>query len=174
MYKKIILTVTSIFVIAVFLTGCAGMATKATESNFQEPVVTLSYVDIAHYFGWWYYGPKVKPDKGKAGHNASPLDYAFVFNIHNPNAFPVLLEDLKFAVALDGFELNSGYAKELMWIPAGKTSQLKVEVMMDFRGTQLSLLIVACSAVVKDLDVCLLKEADFRTGILGDGTEIRL
>jgi LEA14-like dessication related protein len=125
------------------MTGCAGLTAKPSESNYKDPVVTLNYVDIAHYFGWWYFSPKVKPTKGKAGHNSAPLDYAFIFDIHNPNPYPVKLEDFKFLVALDGFELNSGYAKEAMWIPAGKTSQLKVEVMFDFRGTQLSLLIVA-------------------------------
>jgi len=140
--KSFIFIVLSIFTLTVLLAGCAG-APKPSESNYKDPVVTLNYVDIAHYFGWWYYGPKVKPTKGKAGYNAAPLDYAFIFDIHNPNPYPVKLEDLKFLVALDGFELNSGYAKEAVWIPAGKTSQLKVEVMFDFRGTQLSLLIVA-------------------------------
>ena len=141
--KSILLTCFSLFIIVAFMTGCAGLMAKPSESNYKDPVVTLNYVDVAHYFGWWFYGPKVKPDKGKAGYNSAPLDYAFIFDIHNPNSYPVKLEDLKFLVALDGFELNSGYAKEAMWIPAGKTSQLKVEVMFDFRGTQLSLLIVA-------------------------------
>jgi hypothetical protein len=125
-----------------FFTGCAGTQ-KASESNFKTPVVTLDYVDVAHYFGWWYYSPKIKPTKGKAGHNSAPLDYAFIFNIENPNSFPVLLDGFKFACVLDGFELNSGYSTDPMWIPAGKTNQLRVEVMYDFRGAQLSLLIVA-------------------------------
>jgi LEA14-like dessication related protein len=141
--KSILLTCFSLFIIVAYMTGCAGLTAKPSESNYKDPVVTLNYVDIAHYFGWWYFSPKVKPTKGKAGHNSAPLDYAFIFDIHNPNPYPVKLEDFKFLVALDGFELNSGYAKEAMWIPAGKTSQLKVEVMFDFRGTQLSLLIVA-------------------------------
>ena len=141
--KSILLTCFSLFIIVAYMTGCAGLTAKPSESNYKDPVVTLNYVDVAHYFGWWLYGKKVKPTKGKAGHNSAPLDYAFIFDIHNPNPYPVKLEDFKFLVALDGFELNSGYAKEAMWIPAGKTSQLKVEVMFDFRGTQLSLLIVA-------------------------------
>jgi hypothetical protein len=124
------------------LSGCASRG-KPSDSNFKTPVVTLDYVDVAHYFGWWYYSPKVKPTKGKAGHNSAPLDYSFVFNIENPNSFPVQLDGFKFACVLDGYELNSGYSTETMWIPAGKTNQLKVEVMYDFRGAQLSLLIVA-------------------------------
>jgi hypothetical protein len=139
--KSILLTCLSVFVVAVLLSGCAAM--KPTESNFKTPVVTLDYVDVAHYFGWWYFSPKVKPTKGKAGHNSAPLDYAFAFNIHNPNSFPVMLDGFKFACVLDGFELNSGYSNEIMWIPAGKTNQLRVEVIYDFMGALHSLLIVA-------------------------------
>ena len=140
--KSIVLIFLSVFVLAVLMSGCAGMS-KPTESNFKTPVVTLEYVDVAHYFGWWYYSPKIKPTKGKAGHNSAPLDYAFIFNIKNPNSFPVMMDGFKFACVIDGIQLNSGYSTETMWIPAGKTNQLKVEVMYDFRGAQLSLLIVA-------------------------------
>ena len=140
--KSIVLIFLSVFVLAVLMSGCAGLS-KPTESNFKTPVVTLDYVDVAHYFGWWYYSPKVKPTKGKAGHNSAPLDYAFIFNIKNPNSFPVMLDGFKFACVIDGIQLNAGYSTETMWIPAGKTNQLKVEVMYDFRGAQLSLLVVA-------------------------------
>jgi hypothetical protein len=143
MYRKsIVLIFLSVFVLAVLMSGCASLS-KPSESNFITPVVTLDYVDVAHYFGWWYYSPKVKPTKGKAGHNSAPLDYGFIFNIKNPNSFPVQLDGFKFACLIDGIELNAGYSTETMWIPAGKTNQLKVEVMYDFRGAQLSLLIVA-------------------------------
>ena len=141
--KSIILICFSFIVIAAFLTGCAGMAAKPTEKSFQAPVVTLNYVDVAHYFGWWYNSPKVKPTKGKAGHNAAPLDFAFIFDINNPNSFPVLLDGFKFATVLDGIEINTGYSTETQWIPAGKTNQIKVEVMYDVFGTLHSLLIVA-------------------------------
>lgn len=140
--KSIVLILLSVFIMGVLLSGCASRS-KPSDSNFKTPVVTLDYVDVAHYFGWWYYSPKVKPTKGKAGHNSAPLDYSFVFNIENPNSFPVQLDGFKFACVLDGYELNSGYSTETMWIPAGKTNELKVEVMYDFRGAQLSLLIVA-------------------------------
>jgi hypothetical protein len=143
MRKKLTgLIILSVFIFAVLLSGCVGMQ-RASDSNYKTPVVTLDFVDVAHYFGWWYYSPKVKPTKGKAGHNSAPLDYAFIFNIENPNSFPVMLDGFKFACLIDGIELNAGYSTETMWIPAGKTNQLKVEVMYDFRGAQLSLLVVA-------------------------------
>lgn len=140
--KSIVLIFLNVFVIAVLMSGCAGLS-KPTDSNFKTPVVTLDYVDLAHYFGWWYYSPKVQPTKGKAGHNSAPLDYAFIFKIKNPNSFPVMLDGLKFSCVIDGIPLNAGYSNETMWIPAGKTNQLRVEVMYDFRGAQLSLLVVA-------------------------------
>jgi len=140
--KSIVLTGLSVIVITALIMGCASVP-KPTEKNFKTPVVTLNYVDVAHYFGWWFYSPKVKPTKGKAGYNAAPLDFAFIFDINNPNPFPVLLDGFKFATVLDGYEINSGYSTEAQWIPAGKTNQIKVEVMYDVRGTMLSLLIVA-------------------------------
>lgn len=140
--KSILRTCLIVLVMTVSLLGCAAMQ-KPSESNFKDPVVTLDYVDVAHYFGWWYYAPNVEPTKGVAGHNAAPLDYAFIFNIENPNSYPVMLESLKFACVLDGFEINSGYSFEPMWIPAGKTNQLKVEVLFDPRGTMMSLGVVA-------------------------------
>ena len=140
--KSIVLTCLIVMVMTVLFFGCAALQ-KPTESNFKDPVVTLDYVDVAHYFGWWYYSPKVEPTKGTAGHNAAPLDYAFIFDIENPNSYPIMLESLKFACVIDGFEINSGYSYESMWIPAGKTNQLKVEVMFDPRGTMMSLGVVA-------------------------------
>jgi len=140
--KLTVVTCLSVLAIAVLFSGCASFS-KPTESNFKDPVVKLNLVDLAHYFGWWYYSSKVEPTKGTAGNNAAPLDYAFIFDIENPNSYPIMLESLKFACVLDGFEINSGYSNETMWIPAGKTNQLKVEVMYDFSGTQLSLLVVA-------------------------------
>jgi len=129
-------------VLFAFLSGCASMQ-KPTESNFKDPVVTLDMVDVAHYWGFWVYSPKIEPTAGKAGNNSAPLDYAFTFNIQNPNSFPVKMEDFKFACLIDGYQLNSGYSTEVMWIPAGKTNQLKVEVMYDYLGALHSLGIVA-------------------------------
>src|SRR5210317_410766 len=98
--KSIVLILLSIFIMGVLLSGCASMS-KPSDSNFKAPVVTLDYVDVAHYFGWWYYSAKVEPTKGKAGNNAGPLDYAFIFNIENPNSFPVMLDGFKFACVID-------------------------------------------------------------------------
>ena len=97
-------------VAAAFLAGCAGMSNKASATNFKNPVVTLNHAEVPSYFGYWFYNNKVQPTnpkEAKPGNNGAPLIYAFIFNVNNPNDFPVLMDNLKFTVALEGFELNA-------------------------------------------------------------------
>jgi len=123
------------------LAGCAGMMAKPTESNFKPPVVTLDYVEVAHYWGWWYFASKVKPTAGDAGNYGAPLDLAFIFNVENPNPYPVLMEELKFTVAFEEFDLNTVGSFETQWIPGGKSNQVRVHAMFDGRQSLLSLLV---------------------------------
>ncbi len=119
-------------VAALVASGCAGVQ-KATESTFQAPTVALNRAEVANYFGFWFYNNKVQPslpEGGKPGNNGAPLIYHFVFDIANPNAFPVRLDNLKFTVALDGFELNTVGSQDEIWIPGGKTSQLRVPCVL--------------------------------------------
>ena len=90
--------------LAVFLFGCA---TVPTEDNFRDPNVTLNRVEVAHYWGWWYFSNKIEPTMGTAGNYGAPLDLAFVFDIENPNAYPVRMEDLKFTVAFEELDRKS-------------------------------------------------------------------
>ena len=141
MQKKAILRIClSVLVIAFLMTGCAAMQ-KPSDSNFKSPTVTLSHVELEHYFGWWFYGAKVKPTKGKAGNNGAPLDYAFIFEITNPNNYPVMLDGFSFSVALEEFGLNRAMSPETMWIPAGKTNQIRVHAVFGVRAAQMSLLV---------------------------------
>jgi len=141
MQKNAILRIClSVLVIAFLMTGCAALQ-KPSESNFKSPTVTLSHVELEHYFGWWFYGAKVKPTKGKAGNNGAPLDYAFIFEITNPNNYPVMLDGFSFSVAFEEFDLNRVIAPETMWIPAGKTNQIRVHALFGVRAVQMSLLV---------------------------------
>lgn len=127
-----------IAIFAVFLFGCA---TVPSEDNFQDPLVTLNRVEVAHYWGWWYFSNKIEPTMGTAGNYGAPLDLAFVFDIKNPNAYPVRMEDLKFTVAFEEFDLNTVSSPETQWIPGGKTNQVRVHAMFDGRQSLLSLLV---------------------------------
>lgn len=141
--KLIILICCSFVFIAAFLPACTSekKAPGPTEQNFKAPTVTLKSVEVAHYWGWWYFSGKVAPTKGTAGDYGAPLDLAFVFDIQNPNSYPILMDSLKFTVAFEEFDLNSLFSMETQWIPAGKTNQLRVHGMFDGRQSLLSLLV---------------------------------
>ncbi len=139
--KNVLLMILCVFVVAVFLSGCAGMQAKPTAKNFKTPVVTLDSMEVAHAFGYWYFSNKVKPTKGKPDNVGAPLDLAFTFNVENPNTFPVLMENLKFAVAFEEFDLNMVSTNAAQWIPAGKTNQVNVHAHFDVRQSLLSLLV---------------------------------
>jgi hypothetical protein len=66
---------------------------------------------------------------------------AFIYEINNPNAFPVMLDGFKFSILFDDFEVNTVSSPEAMWIPAGKTNALRVPAIFDTRQTLLTLLL---------------------------------
>ncbi len=131
-----VLSVALMFVL-VAVTGCVPV--KPSESNFKTPVVTLDHVEVANYWGWYYYSKKIEPTKGPAADRGAPLVLAFVFDVTNPNEYPVEMETFKFTVAFEEFELNTVNTYETMWVPAGKTSQYRVIAVFDARTSLLSL-----------------------------------
>jgi LEA14-like dessication related protein len=131
-----------ILVVLGFLSGCAGMAEKSTDQTFKAPIVTLDSMEVAHYWGWWYYAKAVPPTYGTAGNYGAPLDLAFIFNIQNANSFPVMIESLKFTVAFEEFDLNTLILTDTQWIPPGKTNQVRVHAMFDGEQSRLSLMLV--------------------------------
>lgn len=141
MYKRILIGFLA-GVTAIFFMSCAGMGPpKPSKANFKAPVISLSHAEVAHYWGWWYYSKKVAPTKGDAGDYGAPLDLAFVFDIQNPNPYPIQMESFKFTVAFEEFDLNTVSAMETQWIPAGKTNQVRVHAMFDGRQSLLSLMV---------------------------------
>jgi len=139
--KSKLLSIVCFIVIAAFLFGCAGAPAKPTEKSFKAPVITLESMEVAHAFGYWYFSKKVEPTKGKPDNVGAPLDLAFTFNVENPNGFPVLLENFKFGVAFEDFDVNTVSSTATQWIPGGKTNQIKVHAHFDVRQTLLSLLV---------------------------------
>lgn len=131
MNKKRILMITCIFGIGLILMSCAGMPTKPTEANFKAPVISLDTVFVPKYFGYWFYNAQITPVKGKAGNNSSPLIVSLLFNITNPNNYPVKLDGLVFTVTFEGIDVNMINVLETQWIPAGKTNQISVMSTID-------------------------------------------
>ena len=130
-----------IFAIGLFLVSCAGIPTKPTEANFKAPVIALESAQVTQYNGYWYYGGNIAPTKGKAGANSAVLPMAFLFNITNPNDYPVKLDGFAFTVVFDGFDVNMVNSFDTQWIPAGKTNQLTVMSILDVHQGLLGLLL---------------------------------
>jgi LEA14-like dessication related protein len=139
--KSIIRRWLSVIAVVALFAGCAQMAVKPDQMNFKTPVVTLDSMEVAHAFGFWYFSNKVQPTKGKPDNVGAPLDLAFIFNIENPNEYPVKMESLKFTVAFEDFDLNTVGSTDTMWIPAGKTNQVRVHAHFDVRQSLLSLMV---------------------------------
>jgi len=156
---KRILIIACIFGIGLILMSCAGMPTKPTEANFKAPVISLDTVFVPKYFGYWFYDAKITPVKGKAGNNSSPLSVSLIFNITNPNDYPIKLDGFVFTVAFEGIDVNMINVLETQWIPAGKTNQISVISTIDIAELRTSLLIASHEKVkAKNTDAWTLVE----------------
>ena len=140
MKKKLVLMTVLLFGVGVVLTSCVTV--KPTETNFKATAITLESFEVPQYDGYWYYGSKTKPAKGKAGNHGAPLPMNFLFNIENPNKYPIHLESIKFTVAFDKeFDVVTVNSQDTIWIPAGKTTQVRASTLITVRSGLLSLLV---------------------------------
>ena len=130
MNKRLALMTVLLFGLAVILASCAALQ-KPTVDNFKDPVIKLDSIQLAYYEGFWYYG-KAKVAKGKApkGGGGSPVTLDFVFQISNPNSYPVLLDASQFFLFFDDYELRIVQDYNELWIPAGKTNSKVLSVTL--------------------------------------------
>ena len=131
MNRKTALMIAFFFGAGLIFISCAGMPAKPTESNFKSPMVALEIVQVPSYFGYWYYDAKATPLKGKPGANSAVLPVAFLFNITNPNDYPIKLDGFVFTVGFEDIDINIVNAYETQWIPSGKTNQLSAVLIVD-------------------------------------------
>ena len=141
MKVKRMFLIACIFGMGLILISCAGMPVKPAESNFKSPTVALEIVQVPSYFGYWYYDAKATPLKGKPGANSAVLPVAFLFNITNPNDYPIKLDGFVFTVAFEDIDINIVNAYEMQWIPSGKTNQLSTVLIVDVQQVLGGLLI---------------------------------
>lgn len=111
-----------VLLIALAVAGCATMPGAAGPS--QSPQVKLERVEVASYFPY-------TPPPARV-----PLVLGFIYNVSNPNDFPVALEEMKFTVSFEGkpgeyFALNTPIVYERMSIPGKTTNQLRVTTVLD-------------------------------------------
>jgi hypothetical protein len=142
--KSTVLLIALIFGIGVLFVSCAGVPTKPTAANFKNPVITLDYIGPSYYEGFWYYG-KAKLAMGKApkGGGSSPVTLEFVFEITNPNSYPILLDSSQFFLYFDDYELRIVKDMNEMWIPAGKTNSKVLHVTLTPFSTYVKFLLAS-------------------------------
>ena len=145
MYKKRYFSI-GLLVLCLILAVLADghTQTKPNLSTFKDPSIRLASFEVPQYDGFWYFSKKVAPTKGDEGDRGAPLPMSFLFDIQNPNPYPVLLEGFRFTVAFDGdFEVVTLNNQDAYWIPAGMTDQVRVNTMITVRSALLSLLVTA-------------------------------
>jgi hypothetical protein len=129
--KSTVLLIAFMVGVGALLVSCAGMQTKPTAANFKDPVITLDYIAPSYYEGFWYYGKEdVAIGKAPAGGGSSPVTLDFIFEITNPNSYPVLLDSAQFFLFFDDYELRIVRDMNEMWIPAGKTNSKVLRVTL--------------------------------------------
>lgn len=97
------------------------VATKKAEP-INPPIIKLERVEIAGYWGWWFDAPNRR---------GAALALAFIFSVENPNKVTLMLDDLKFTVAFEDFEVNTVMIYDDNYIPPMKTDFLRVNVLLD-------------------------------------------
>ncbi|HMK35712.1 MAG TPA: hypothetical protein VK463_11640 [Desulfomonilaceae bacterium] len=97
----------------------------------QPPVITLDRVEVANiqpFFAKPRVGFKDANDPGKDLNVGAMLNMAYILNIKNPNKEPVMLDELTFTTAFDGFDVNTAIAYEDSWIAPGKANEVRIVV----------------------------------------------
>lgn len=136
MNKKLVLMTMILIGLGVVLTSCAGMMTKPTVTNFKDPVIKLDFVEVSYYEGFWTYGnAKVARGKAPRGGGSSPVTLTFIFEITNPNNYPVSLDTCHFFLFFDDYELRIVKDMNAMWIPGGKTNSKVLHVTLTPNST---------------------------------------
>jgi len=131
------LIATALLVSLAFVSACLA---------FEAPVITLDRIEVASIQPF-FVKPRVEykneKEPGKELPAGAILNMAYIFDIKNPNKFPVMLDELTFSTAFEGFEINTAFSYEDSWIPGGKTNQLKVVTTNETLPTITSLMVVS-------------------------------
>jgi len=150
MKKKLVLMTVLIFCLGVALISCVTTQVKPTNTNFIAPKVTLDSIQLSYWEGFWHYG-KAKVAKGKAPKfgGSSPVTLDFVFEITNPNEFPVSLESSQFFLFFDDYDLRVVNDNNPQWIPAGKINTKVLHVTLTATTTWVKFLLAGKELALK-------------------------
>jgi len=139
MNKRVMLMPVLLIGLVLAFSSCAQMKTSAKPSaeGFVDPVITIEYIGLSYWEGFWHYG-KAEVEKGTAPKfgGSAPVTLEFVFNIENPNPFPVRLDSSQFFLYFDDYELRVVNDNNEMWIPAGKVNKKVLHVTLTATTTE--------------------------------------
>lgn len=139
--KRLALITVLLFGVGILVTGCAEMQAKPSTENFKAPGIKLEAFEVPQYDGYWYFAGTVEPTKGVKGDRGAPLPLSFLFSVTNQNPYPVLLEGYTFTVAFEkDFDVVTCNNQDSVWVPAGKTTQVRATTMITARSAFLSLM----------------------------------
>lgn len=131
-------TTAALFLAAVLVFFLCGPAAAA---DMQMPKVSLEQFEVPQYDGFWYYSKKIEPTQGAPDDRGAPLPMSFLFSIDNPNNFPVRMDSIKFTVAFDDFDLVTVNSQDSIWIPAKKSTNVRVTTLITVRSALLNLMV---------------------------------
>lgn len=101
---------------------------------FKAPVIKLEEVDpvlIQEFFVKPRLGYKDEKETGKEAGFGSTLIASVILDIKNVDKVPVQLQEMQFVVNFDGVPVSTAMVKEPLWIPGGKSSQVRVTFPLD-------------------------------------------
>lgn len=114
----------------------------------QPPVITLERVEVASIQPFFVkprigYKSEQEPGKEETYGYSSTMSVAYVFKVKNPNKEALMLDELQFTIAFDGFDISTPMVYEDSWIPGGKTNEVRVVVTTEAFPTIVSLMVGA-------------------------------
>jgi hypothetical protein len=99
-----------------------------------KPRVTLERVEVMSYFPWTDLPAR------------TPLALGFVFNIHNPSGYNVMLDNIKFTVSFEApqnkyIEIATPTYYDRIFFPPNTTNQYRIVSIIDSATIRLTLLV---------------------------------
>ena len=129
-----------LYIMSTILVPCVTTQ-GATRDDFVAPDIKIIWFEVPHYDGYWYMSNEAKPTKGQAGDYGAILPMSFLFEVQNPNSYPICLKEMLFTITFDGvFDVATINNQDYNWIPAFGSDQIRVTTMITVRSALVNLL----------------------------------
>jgi len=134
------LIITMSFLLLVSLMSAPAVA------KMKAPVIKLERVEVATmtpFFVKPQIGYKSEKEPGKPGGygTSSIMGLAYILVIENPNRKDIMLNEMTFTVAFEGFDVHMAQFYEDMWVPGKKTNYLRVHLNHEAFTTIVNLMV---------------------------------